>query len=389
MSGGSIGNDVSAYGASAVNILGGTLGDRFQSSGSTKISGGDFRLDGVPVDGLEYNGSESVFDIPAGSVLSGTLADGTPFAFSDRDGDRFELGTLRLQRWDPPPRGPAAIYLPSGSAPTGLREQQTLIVGPGGKLGDNFTAGWGSVVTVVGGAVGNNFEAVGAQVTIAGGSVGDNFDAFYGSVVNITGGKVGNFLTAHRGSVVNITGGDVGNLITADRGSVVNISGGLSTAPYSYEFRAAAGSEVHLFGYGFLLNDEPIANLVPGLARAIAARDVTLSGRLADGSLFSIRLESGEYGSYYFSSAALLTVTSVLYGDYNGDGIVDMADYVVWRRGLGTIYTQSDYTVWRAHLGQSSSGAVASANAEIPEPATLVLSIVASFFRLRLRRRAA
>jgi hypothetical protein len=219
--------------------------------------------------------------------------------------------------------------------------------------------------------------------------VGDNFDAFYGSVVNITGGTVGNFLEAHRGSVVNIIGGDVGNLVTADSGSVVNVSGGLSADSYWYEFRAAAGSEVHLFGYGLLLNGDPIANLVPGSAMAITARDVTLSGRLANGSLFSIRLESGEYGSYYFSSAALLTVTSVMYGDYNGDGNVDMADYVVWRKGLGTMYTQSDYALWRAHVGESSSRGVASANAEIPEPATIALLIVASFRRLRLRRRAA
>jgi hypothetical protein len=386
MSGGSIGNDVAAYGASVVNISGGTLGDGFRSSGSTKLSGGNFRVDGVPVDGLDYNYSERALDIPAGSVLSGTLADGTPFAFSDQDGDVFAAGMLRLQRWDPPPRGPAAIYLPSGAAPAGLREQQTLIVGPGGKVGDNFTAGWGSAVTVVGGKVGNDFEAVGAQVTIAGGSVGDNFDAFYGSVVNITGGTVGNVLEAHRGSLVNITGGNVGS-IAAESGSVVNVSGGLSSDSYYYEIAAAAGSEVNLFGYGFLLNGVPIANLVPGLAMAITTRDVTLSGRLADGSLFTISLDAGEYGSHFFGLSALLTVTSVLYGDYNGDGNVDTADYVVWRKGLGTNYAQGDYVLWRAHLGETSIPGWGSASASVPEPGTVTLLIFASFLRLRLRRR--
>jgi hypothetical protein len=43
-------------------------------------------------------------------------------------------------------------------------------------------------------------------------------------------------------------------------------------------------------------------------------------------------------------------------GDFNGDGRVDAADYVVWRKGLGTTYNQSDYDVWRAHFGQTVAG---------------------------------
>ncbi len=68
-----------------------------------------------------------------------------------------------------------------------------------------------------------------------------------------------------------------------------------------------------------------------------------------------------------------------LFGDYNDNGIVDAADYVVWRKGLGTTYTQSDYDVWRSHFGQTAgSGAGASSNATVPEPATLVLLMFAA-----------
>ena len=35
-------------------------------------------------------------------------------------------------------------------------------------------------------------------------------------------------------------------------------------------------------------------------------------------------------------------------GDYNGNGTVDAADYVVWRKGLGTTHTQGDFNVWCA-----------------------------------------
>jgi hypothetical protein len=42
-------------------------------------------------------------------------------------------------------------------------------------------------------------------------------------------------------------------------------------------------------------------------------------------------------------------------GDFNVDGRVDAADYVVWRKGLGTIYTSSDINMWRAHFGETAS----------------------------------
>jgi hypothetical protein len=66
-----------------------------------------------------------------------------------------------------------------------------------------------------------------------------------------------------------------------------------------------------------------------------------------------------------------------LLGDYNHNGIVDAADYVVWRKTDGT---PAGYTTWRSHFGQppgSGSGAAGSASAAVPEPATLVLLMFA------------
>jgi uncharacterized membrane protein len=91
-------------------------------------------------------------------------------------------------------------------------------------------------------------------------------------------------------------------------------------------------------------------------------------------------------------------------GDYNQNGTVDTADYVVWRKGLGTIYTQDDYDVWRARFGASlgsgsgSSGYPLGASAQplsvfLPEPAGIGLLATAALLlaaaaRRRQRRQA-
>jgi hypothetical protein len=70
-------------------------------------------------------------------------------------------------------------------------------------------------------------------------------------------------------------------------------------------------------------------------------------------------------------------------GDFNGDNVVDAADYVVWRKGLGTTYTQDDYNTWRTNFGRSFSfsvsGSGASANAVVPEPASITVCVVGMF----------
>jgi hypothetical protein len=70
-------------------------------------------------------------------------------------------------------------------------------------------------------------------------------------------------------------------------------------------------------------------------------------------------------------------------GDFNLDGIVDAADYVLWRKGLGTIFSQNDYEVWRAHFGETLAGGAGAASGSAgassdpvatPEPSCLFLA---------------
>jgi hypothetical protein len=77
-------------------------------------------------------------------------------------------------------------------------------------------------------------------------------------------------------------------------------------------------------------------------------------------------------------------------GDYNADGIVGAADYVVWRKTPNEFGGDPDgYTTWRSHFGQTAgSGLDAGVFAAVPEPATLALLMFAAA-SVFLRRRSA
>jgi hypothetical protein len=57
-------------------------------------------------------------------------------------------------------------------------------------------------------------------------------------------------------------------------------------------------------------------------------------------------------------------------GDFNLDGAVNAADYVVWRKGLGTTYTPADFIEWKLNFGDTAG---AGGGASVPEPASALL----------------
>ncbi|HEY4235244.1 MAG TPA: peptidylprolyl isomerase, partial [Lacipirellulaceae bacterium] len=86
-------------------------------------------------------------------------------------------------------------------------------------------------------------------------------------------------------------------------------------------------------------------------------------------------------------------------GDYNFDGKVDVNDYNVWKTNFGSTTAaeadgngngkvdDADYTVWRDSFGQMS-GPGSGAAAAVPEPASVLLFVMAAAMLLvsRIRR---
>ncbi len=92
----------------------------------------------------------------------------------------------------------------------------------------------------------------------------------------------------------------------------------------------------------------------------------------ATGSLYFQSQQGSVWPALYFNIDQIDVAPNPL-ADFDANGVVNGADYVVWRKGSGTKYTQNDYNSWRAHYGPTAGGAGASVNESVPEPATLTL----------------
>ena len=104
-------------------------------------------------------------------------------------------------------------------------------------------------------------------------------------------------------------------------------------------------------------------------------------------------------------------LAAALTGDYNANGEVDAADYVLWRKNNGLMggatpaqgdgtgdgnVTVEDYNLWRTNFGNASgTGALVGTNASlqaVPEPSSLLLTalgaivFIGTFFVRRFRR---
>src|SRR4029079_11495180 len=114
-----------------------------------------------------------------------------------------------------------------------------------------------------------------------------------------------------------------------------------------------------------------------------------------------LALEDGkayfEINTAAYNSGEIRGFLSHLPGDYNLNGVVDAADYVVWRSTLGdigdglvadsddnNIIDNDDYDTWRTHFGQAGFSTLAEKSlptVSIPEPvpaALLAAIIIAS-----------
>jgi GH35 family endo-1,4-beta-xylanase len=122
---------------------------------------------------------------------------------------------------------------------------------------------------------------------------------------------------------------------------------------------------------------------------------------------------TGYYGNYQISVGVYKGTLSLVKGttnyalninlgagDYNFDGVVNAADYTIWRDTLGSttdlradgngdgVIDQADYDLWASKFGTVyvASGAGAGSNGAVPEPASIGLALMAALATVIVRR---
>jgi hypothetical protein len=154
------------------------------------------------------------------------------------------------------------------------------------------------------------------------------------------------------------------------------------------------------------------------LTNPVAEYNFTISGSAGDFQMFETMLALpdgvrsfditfisggalGATGAMHIDdiSAAIVAVSALL-GDYNRNGVVDAADYVVWRTSIGStgsglaadgngdnMVDQLDYGIWKANFGNTVGAAASSANQPIPEPSMAIQSLLGCVVALACLRR--
>jgi hypothetical protein len=214
----------------------------------------------------------------------------------------------------------------------------------------------------------------------------NGFTVFFGSVSGggtFTGTGTVNFegdlSPGNSPASINFSG-DVG--FGPDAALVIELGG---TAPGQYD-QINVDGELTLGG---TLEISLINGFTPSAGQSF---DILNWGSLA-GAFSSFILPSLEGLAWDTSqlSTGMLTVVPGLDGDFNDDGAVDAADYVVWRKLNGTSTPMANdpnplpidgdqYITWLGNFGESGgAGSGSASEASVPETAGWALIIVASF----------
>ncbi|HEY3393537.1 MAG TPA: LamG-like jellyroll fold domain-containing protein [Lacipirellulaceae bacterium] len=142
------------------------------------------------------------------------------------------------------------------------------------------------------------------------------------------------------------------------------------------------------------LDNQDVGNWLENLATADqlvetsfeGSTTVSPGGQLSLGNLFTANAMQ-DVTARFGTLDGLVNLLPVEYGpdvslegDFNGDGKVDAADYVVWRKTDGS---QPGYVAWRANFGRTA-GASAAASAAVPEPGMVGLILLAAFGAVQL-----
>jgi hypothetical protein len=248
----------------------------------------------------------------------------------------------------------------------------------------------------------NQFDHVAPNraVAISGGgkvNFNNNINLPINGAVNVNSGGVFGGNGRVNGVLNNNAGGTVApgtsaGTLTVDANYVQNASAALAieiggTAPGTFD-RLMVGGLASLNGAlnvslinGFTPQASDMFQIVTAGGNLLGTFNNTPGGVLTTSAgTFNVTYMGGANGFVRLSN--FMPAAGGITGDFNNNGVVDAADYVLWRNG-GMLENDptpgndpADYNVWRMNFGRSSGGSAASLAATVPEPAASTLALV-------------
>jgi hypothetical protein len=191
--------------------------------------------------------------------------------------------------------------------------------------------------------------------------------------------------------------------IRMDGYQVASVSGSLLTTWNSLQDQAIAGWEETPATTGLLAELNPSGTSTANAGQTLA----TMTGlfRTAGGVqdlTFQFRMPGTPTGNVLNGVVRYAPFSSggVLVGDYNSNGVVDAADYVVWRDRLGQNValpnrdqnnngpiSNADYNSWRSNFGRTNLGSSSLSSSTVPEPSALAMLLLSMLFLVVARYR--
>ncbi|WP_425398732.1 beta strand repeat-containing protein [Aeoliella sp.] len=190
----------------------------------------------------------------------------------------------------------------------------------------------------------------------------------------------------------------------------------------SLEAGSTISFDIGSSGINDLLDIEGNLDVADGFILEVLLDASISAASLADGdtwNLFDFASATGSFDEMDFLLPALsgslswdtsnllvdgtLSISALgLQGDFNGDGVVNLADYTIWRNNLGAPETalsagsgnnsglvdSGDYDLWKSNFGAVAAAANAVGSANVPEPSSIVLlTAICGCGALAIRRR--
>jgi hypothetical protein len=201
---------------------------------------------------------------------------------------------------------------------------------------------------------------------------------------------------------------DTTSPIALDYYEITSSSGALNPAGWNSLENPAGNPPGFPSGNGTGNGWEELGNLGSGILAEAYLQDVSTlaaGGTIGLGNAFSTGGAHDLVFRYRTSGGAFVDagveyVTSVgVAGDYNGNGTVDAADYVVWRNSVGPgslpneggispgVVDSADYNFWRSRFGATSASGAALGESGVPEPGALLLCLGSTVLGVSFRAR--